>query len=446
MEVVPVVAAAAAATVAHSDGDAPEPHSKDTDLERRVSFEPNQWRPYHHDQQNEKVVKKKHYMVLLVINYAFLFVGSVSSTLLSKFYFVHKGSNRWVSTVVQCAGFPLLLPSIFLPYYLRSRSRSSESSERRRPFDNFTPNILYQSVLVGIMLGINNLLFSWGNSYLPVSTSSLLLSSQLAFTLILSVLLVKQKINFSNLNCVVLLTLTSLLLAFTSSGDRPPGLTRAQYFAGFACTVGAGLLFALYLPLMEKIYRRVDCYEMVMEMQVVMEVAATGLALIGMAVDGGYGQMVREGKEVFNLGYEAYWWTLLGNVVTWQLCFLGTAGMVFLTTGITGGICMTALMGINVVGGVVVYKDEFGGVKGVATFLCLWGFCSYVYGMYTDQAKKKDAHGEEDDDGDEQKQQSYNTTSTATATATGSTGRRGSNNISNIGEMEMSHVVDTDRV
>lgn len=43
---------------------------------------------------------------------------------------------------------------------------------------------------------------------------------------------------------------------------------------------------------------------------------------------------------------------------------------------------MTALMGMNVLGGVVVYGDEFGGVKAVSTVLCVWGFCSYVYGMY----------------------------------------------------------------
>ena len=128
------------------------------------------------------------YVPLLVVNYLCLFVGSVSSSLLSKYYFIHKGSSIWVSTWVQSSGFPLLLIPIFLPYYLLKCTD-------RKPFTHFTPKLTILSVFVGLMLGINNLLFSWGNSYLPVSTSSLLLSSQLAFNLILSVIIVNRNDN-----------------------------------------------------------------------------------------------------------------------------------------------------------------------------------------------------------------------------------------------------------
>ncbi|XP_057470595.1 probable purine permease 4 [Actinidia eriantha] len=321
----------------------------------------------------ETKTTSKIYMLLLGINYLCLFVGSVSSTLLSKFYFIHKGSSRWVSTWVQSAGFPLLLPLIYFLF----------RSTGRRPFTGFTSFLLVMSFTIGLLMGLNNLLFSVGTSYLPVSTSSLLLSSQLAFNLVLSAIIVKTKISYQNLNCVVLLTMSSTLLALSSSVDRPPGLTRGKYFIGFFSTIAAGLMFALYLPVMERVYRRVDCYAMVVEMQLVMEAAATVLATAGMAAaGGGFSDMRRESLEVFDKGPGAYWWAVAGNVVTWQLCFMGTAGMVFLTTSVTGGICMTALMAVNVVGGVVVYGDDFGGVKVVATLLCGWGFCSYVYGMY----------------------------------------------------------------
>ncbi|PON83813.1 Purine permease [Trema orientale] len=325
---------------------------------------------------NNKSINNRSYIPLLVTNFLFLFVGSVSSSLLSKYYFNHKGSSIWVSTWVQCAGFPLLILPIFLPYYLFKATP-------RKPFTRFTPTLFLLSLLIGLLLGLNNLLFSWGNSYLPVSTSSLLLSSQLAFTLLLSVLIVRQKITFSNLNCVVLLVTSSVLLGLGSSRDKPPGLTRANYFVGFFSTIGAGLLFALYLPVMERVYRKVYCYAMVMEMQLIMELAATALATVGMAVKGGFSEMKAESRPGrFDKGTAAYWATVFFNVVTWQLCFMGTAGMVFLTSSLTGGICMTALMTMNVVGGVVVYGDEFGGIKAVSAVLSVWGFCSYVYGMY----------------------------------------------------------------
>ncbi|CAJ1975971.1 unnamed protein product [Sphenostylis stenocarpa] len=323
---------------------------------------------------DQKCSTNKRYMTLLVINYVCLFVGSLSSSLLSKYYFIHKGSSIWVSTWVQTAGFPLLVIPICVPYLLKLT--------KRVPFTDFTPRMLIVSISIGVMLGFNNLFFSWGNSYLPISTSALLLSSQLVFNLLFSVIIVKQKLTFSNVNCVILLTLSSILLGLDSSHERLKGLTQRNYFIGFFCTIAAGLLFALYMPLMEKIYKRVHCYEMVMEMQLVMEFAATTLATIGMAWKGGFAKMKAESEMVFDKGCIIYWVTVMGNVVTWQLCFMGTAGMVFLTSSLTGGICMTALLSMNVLGGVVVFKDAFGGFKAVSTTLCIWGFLSYVYGIY----------------------------------------------------------------
>ncbi|CAL0301586.1 unnamed protein product [Lupinus luteus] len=289
----------------------------------------------------------------------------------------HKGSSKWVSTWIQSAGFPLLIIPTFLPYAL--------SLTKRKPFTEFNKKLLILSIFVGFMLGVNNLLISWGVSYLPVSTSSLVLSSQLAFTLILSAIIVKQKVTFLNLNCVILITLSSIILALNSGSETTSGMTQKTYLIGFFCTIGAGLLFASYLPVMEKIYKKVYCYEMVIEMQLIMQIASTVLATIGMIWDGGFSQMKEEGEKVFDKGPKIYWIYIVSNIVTWQICFMGTAGMVFLTSSLTGGICATALLSMNVLGGVVVFREAFGGLKAVSTVLCLWAFCSYVYGMYTKQ-------------------------------------------------------------
>ncbi|XP_026418372.1 probable purine permease 4 isoform X1 [Papaver somniferum] len=329
------------------------------------------------------------YWILLVITYAALVVGSVSSSLLSRFYFIHGGSSRWVS--VQSAGFTILLiPMLF-----------NKDHNKPWPFSSFTLKLLLISIGIGLMLGVNNLLFSWGVSYLPVSTASLLLSTQLAFNLILSVIIVKQKVTFKNLNCVVLLTLSSVLLALTHSHDRPEGVSQKQYFLGFFSILGAGLLFALYLPLVDMIYsRNVKSYQLVMEMQFVTELAATVLATVGMLADGGFGEMKRESVSGFNLGTASYWLTIGFTIFCWQFTFMGTAGLVFLTTSLNSGICMTAILSMNVVGGVLAYGDSFGGAKAISTVLCVWGFSSYLYGEYIKMkdCKKKSLLEEEDGD------------------------------------------------
>ncbi|KAJ1378096.1 Purine nucleobase transmembrane transport [Sesbania bispinosa] len=244
-----------------------------------------------------------------------------SKSLLSKYYFIHKGSSRWVSTWVQCAGFPLLMLPIFLPYLLKF--------SMKKPFTDFNPKMLTLSIaigLIGLMLGLNNLLFSWG-----IHTSQF-----------------QPPLLFYPPNC-------SVLLALDSSKERSNEVTREEYLVGFLCTVGAGLLFALYLPVMEKVYKKVYCYEMVMEMQLVMEIAATTLATIEIDLT-----------------------TLLHG---WS-----RDGFSHIFTN--RGICTTALVSMNVLGGVVIFKDAFDGIKVVSTVLCIWGFCSYVYGLHVKKLKK----------------------------------------------------------
>ncbi|XP_042512701.1 probable purine permease 4 isoform X3 [Macadamia integrifolia] len=283
------------------------------------------------ERSSDKDKSSLRYRILLAVTYTSLFVGSVSSSLLSRFYFIHGGSSIWVSTWVQSAGFPLLLLPIYLPRLFDLHRRQP------RPFSYFTLKLLLITVGMGLISGLSNFLFSWGIFYLPLSTSSLLLSCQLAFNLILSVLIVKQRIVFSNLNTVVLITLSSILLAIGSSHDRPKGVTQRQYFMGLFAILSTGLLFALYLPLMEMIYKKmVQGYEMVIEMQFINAAVATALASVGMAFDGGFREMRKVSKKSFDLGTAAYGLTVGFSVSasTYVGVSIGRAGLVSVSISI----------------------------------------------------------------------------------------------------------------
>ncbi|CAN6443849.1 unnamed protein product [Victoria cruziana] len=319
------------------------------------------------------------YRALVFANYFALSVGLVSSNMLSRFYFMHGGSRRWVAALTQSGGFPFLFIPLGVCYYMNPTSSYE-------PFSCFTPRILLCTIFLGLLIGFDNFIYSWGVSFLSASISSLLLSTQLAFTAVFSSLIVKQPMNFPTLNCIILLTLSSALVGFTSSSQRPPGVNNIQYALGVILTIAAAAFYGLYLPLLEllnsnltKKKKLVITFRLVLETQIVIFATASVFSCLGMAINGDF-QSIKAEAEAFDVGEMKYVMCLVFGALAWQMAFVGTAGMVFLTSSLMSGICITALIPAGVLSPLVFFHEGFSAGKGFAIVLSIWAFASYLFG------------------------------------------------------------------
>ena len=126
--------------------------------------------------------------------------------------------------------------------------------------------------------------FTYGIAKLPISTSALIIASQLAFTAAFAFLLVKQKFTSYSVNAIFLLSIGAGVLALHSSSDRPANESNKEYYLGFFMTLAAATLYGFILPLVELTYKKAKqaiTYSLVMEIQMVMCFFATVFCTVG---------------------------------------------------------------------------------------------------------------------------------------------------------------------
>uniref|UniRef100_A0A0E0IL08 Probable purine permease n=1 Tax=Oryza nivara TaxID=4536 RepID=A0A0E0IL08_ORYNI len=220
--------------------------------------------------------------LLVALNCGMLVVGTTGGPLISRLYFSKGGHRQWLSAWLQTAGWPLLLVPVAASYLSR-RAR-----DRRAPLFLTPTRVLLAGVGLGFLNGADDFIYAYGLAYLPVSTSAILISTQLAFTVFFACLIVRQRLTAATLNGVALLTIGAVVLGLHASKDRPAGVTSGKYWMGFFLTLGAAALYGLILPLVELAYKhaagggRAVTYALVMEMQLVMGFFATAFCTVGM--------------------------------------------------------------------------------------------------------------------------------------------------------------------
>ncbi|XP_057986986.1 purine permease 1 isoform X2 [Hevea brasiliensis] len=236
---------------------------------------------------------------LLVLNCILLTIGNCGGPLIMRLYFIHGGKRVWLSSWLETGGWPLIFIPLFISYLYRRRS--NKPTAKLFYMNRF---LFISATVIGVLTGLDDYLYAYGVARLPVSTSSLIIASQLAFTAGFAFLLVKQKFNFFSINAVILLSVGAGVLALHTSSDRPEHESSREYILGFIMTLGAALLYGFILPLVEWTYKKSKqeiSYTLVMEIQLVMCLFATVFCTVGMLVNKDFKVIPREARE-FGLG------------------------------------------------------------------------------------------------------------------------------------------------
>ncbi|KAL5705455.1 hypothetical protein ACHQM5_023755 [Ranunculus cassubicifolius] len=323
------------------------------------------------------IKRRNWWLLLLYITLAA--VGSIGGPLLQRLYFTHGGNRRWLSSFLLSVGFIVIAPLLSI-LYLKDVSTKKVNSNT---FFMDT-KLIFPSAYLGILMGIDNYMYSAGLSYIPVSTSSLLFSTQLAFTALFAFFIVKQKFTFYSFNSVVVLIFGTVVLAFHTSSDRPQGVSKEKYWLGFFLTLGGAVLFGLILPLIESAFsksRKSLNYVMILQFQTMMNLFATLFCTVGMLINNDFKIIPREARN-FDIGEKKYYMVLVGCAVMWQFVLLGVMGVIGCTSSLFAGILTSVLLPFTELAAIVVFQEKFTAEKGMSLALCLWGFISYFLGEY----------------------------------------------------------------
>ncbi|EEF48537.1 purine transporter, putative [Ricinus communis] len=339
-------------------------------------------------QENSKHIK----ILLVVLNCLLMSIGQVGGPLLIRLYYLHGGKRKWLTSWLLTAGFPILILPISSSYMI-ARARSRAPTSRLL----LTRWLFAASAFIGLLLGLDGYLYSFGLSYLPVSVSSLLGSTQLAFTAIFAYIVVKHRFTHYSINAVVLMTFGSIILGFHMNGDVPNGESNGKYVLGFFMAVGAAALHGFIMPAVEYTHMNAGMpitFDLVMQVQFLISMFATLFCTIPMIINKDF-QAIPKEAEKFGLGQAKYYTILVVAAVIMQLLIIGSLGVIFASTSLLGGLVSSLLVPVQQVFAVIFLHEVFNAEKGMALAMCLWGFASHLYGAYVESSKKQAKKKEE---------------------------------------------------
>ncbi|XP_050232232.1 purine permease 21-like [Mercurialis annua] len=326
-----------------------------------------------------------------------LLSGQSVAVILGRLYFVKGGASKWLATLVQLAGFPILIPYYFITTSKKPPTTNNETN--MKPPSTLKLAGIYASI--GLLVAADCYLYSIGLQYLPVSTYTLICSSQLAFNSFFSYFLNNQKFTPFIINSLFLLTISSVLLVFNNESEDPSGgSSKVKYVIGFICTVAASAGYGLVMSLTQLAFRKViktETFKTIIDMIVGQQTVATAVILVGLFGSGEWNDLSKE-MNGYQLGKVSYVMNLVWTCIVWQVYSIGCVGLISEVSSLFSNAISVVGLPIVPILGLFVFHETMDGVKAVSLVLAVWGFLSYVYQQYLDHQEMKGNRQEMKDD------------------------------------------------
>ncbi|RYR64332.1 hypothetical protein Ahy_A03g010460 isoform B [Arachis hypogaea] len=324
---------------------------------------------------------------LITLYSVFVLSGQAAATLLGRLYYDKGGNSKWMGSLVQVVGFPILLPY----YCITTRKTPSRNSILPNPSASALA-LVYVSL--GLLVALTSYLESLGLAHLPASTFALITSSRLAFNAFFSFFLNSVKFTPYLINSLVLLTLSPTLLAFQPENEISSGNSKHNYVLGFIASVAGSAAYGLLLSLTQLSFLKVlkrNTIRVLMDVIVYESLVATIVTLVGLFASG-EGNKLHTEIEEYEMGKVSYLLTLSFSAICWNLFNIGCVGLIFETSSLLSNSIVVLGLPIIPILAVFVFHDIMHGIKAISLVLAVWGFLSYLYQYYLDDKSSNTDH------------------------------------------------------
>ncbi|MQL92074.1 hypothetical protein Taro_024692 [Colocasia esculenta] len=311
------------------------------------------------------------YLVFLILSSSTMLIAFPASSLLSRLYYADGGKSYWILSWAAVAGWPLTALLLMPMYFLGKGSPTP-----------LTLSLGLWYIVLGFLSALDNILFAWAYAYLPASTASLLASSSLIFSALFGYLIVKNKINLSSLDAIVIITAAVVIIALDSQSDKLAGVSNIQYILGFIWDILGSALHGLIFALSELVFIKIlggRSFHVVLEFQVMVSLCAFIFTTIGVIVTGDF-QKMRVEAASFKHGQLSYSMVLLWSAVSFQLGVLGGTAVLFLASTVMAGVLNAVRVPLTSIAAIILFHDPMSGFKILSLIITGWGFVSYTFG------------------------------------------------------------------